>query len=462
MTTIDRVGRSGQRGLPLSAALLGLLCALPFAAAWADIPSTIQETGRLFQISGSTPTPLNGSEQLTFRLYPEQGSPASAVLWTETDTVTVADGYFSVELGTQTLLAPILRSSPQLWLGIQINSDVELQPRFVFSSVPYAVLAGDVQGTINPTSIRINGITVIDANGNWTGSPTGLTGPAGPAGPAGAAGASGSPGPIGPMGPAGATGATGASGPAGPAGPAGATGTAGAAGAIGPVGPAGPQGLTFQGTWSGSTTYALDDAVSFNGSSYISTLSGNTAQQPNLNPTSWTVLAQQGAAGPTGQAGTPGTPGTPGTTGPAGPTGATGPAGVPGAIGPIGPAGPTGATGNTGAAGPAGAIGPAGPTGPAGTPGVPGATGPAGPAGTSAGATIAAATLSSCTNATSCSCPAATPVLITGGASCASTDQYLIGSMPTSTSTWSAMCQVFQTGSNVNASTINITCVSGN
>ncbi len=68
----------------------------------------------------------------------------------------------------------------------------------------------------------------------------------------------------------------------------------------------------------------------------------------------------------------------------------------------------------------------------------------------------------SCTNATSCACPVATPVLVTGGASCANADQYLIESMPTSTGAWGAMCQVFQTGSNVSAATINITCVSGN
>jgi uncharacterized protein (TIGR03437 family) len=180
---------------------------------------------------------------------------------------------------------------------------------------------------------------------------TGATGPTGPAGPTGAAGATG---PAGPQGPTGATGATGAAGPTGPAGPTGAagatgpagpqgpTGATGATGATGPTGPTGPVGLTWQQTWSGMTTYTQNDAVQFNGTSYISLQSNNTDHEPDTSPTYWDTLAQAGAAGATGP------------TGPAGPTGATG------ATGPAGPQGPAGATGATGAAGPTGPTGPVG------------------------------------------------------------------------------------------------------
>jgi hypothetical protein len=49
--------------------------------------------------------------------------------------------------------------------------------------------------------------------------------------------------------------------------------------------------------------------------------------------------------------------------------------------------------------------------------------------------------------------------MVTGGASCATNDQYLIQSAPTSTTSWGAMCQVFQTGVNVSPASISVSCV---
>jgi len=141
--------------------------------------------------------------------------------------------------------------------------------------------------------------------------PTGATGATGPAGPTGATGPTGLTGPTGatgPAGPTGLTGATGATGPAGPTGatgptgltgPTGATGPAGPTGLTGATGPAGPVGMVYQGTWSSATAYAVKDAVSYGGSSYIATQAG-TNQQPNTNPSSWSLLAQKGAAGSPG------------------------------------------------------------------------------------------------------------------------------------------------------------------
>ena len=341
----------------------------------------------------------------------------------------------------------------------------------------------------------------------WTllagvGSP-GATGPAGasgPAGPPGATGATGSAGVAGPQGPIGATGApgiswqgiwsagtgyvennavayngsiyfsvqaginqepdtspafwtllagvgapgaTGPAGASGPAGPPGPTGSTGGAGPLGITGATGPAGLNWQGTWSSITTYAINDAVAYNGSSYIAIQAGGN-QEPDISPLYWTPLAQagtrgaQGAIGQAGPAGASGSAGFTGSAGPAGSTGSTGPAGTTGATGPVGlnwqgpwsagmayavndavayngssyigiqagtnhapdtsgtfwtllaqvgsagatgtpgaagSAGPSGATGNTGAAGSIGATGGAGPQG---TVGASGATGPAG------------------------------------------------------------------------------------
>ncbi len=130
----------------------------------------------------------------------------------------------------------------------------------------------------------------------------------GPAGPEGVQGASG---------PAGSPGTPGATGPTGPAGPAGAPGTPGA-----PV--------NFLGSYASSTNYAVGDAVSWQGSSYISSGPGNRGNTPDLSPGRWALLAAQGSSGPAGPAGQAGVSG---ATGPAGPAGATGPAGPAGAPG---------------------------------------------------------------------------------------------------------------------------------
>jgi hypothetical protein len=74
----------------------------------------------------------------------------------------------------------------------------------------------------------------------------------------------------------------------------------------------------------------LGDAVSFNGSSYISLAAGNLNFQPDVSNVKWAILAK---------AGTNGANGTTGATGPLGPSGPTGPAGP---AGPTGPAGPSG------------------------------------------------------------------------------------------------------------------------
>lgn len=149
---------------------------------------------------------------------------------------------------------------------------------------------------------------------------TGAIGPIGPMGPIGATGLTGATGATGPVGP---TGATGVMGPVGPTGATGATGPAGPTGATGATGAIGPQGppVNFQGTWSNVTTYALGDAVSYNGSSYISLVASNVGFQPDISNVKWALLAQAGATG------TAGATGATGPMGPSGPTGATGPAG---------------------------------------------------------------------------------------------------------------------------------------
>jgi hypothetical protein len=145
----------------------------------------------------------------------------------------------------------------------------------------------------------------------------------------------------------------------GATGPTGAQGVKGDTGNTGATGPAGPAGLNWRGAWSNSNAYAINDSVSWGGSTYFATVAKTagsapptgTAGSPGDDATvnaGWAALALEGTQGPTGATG---------ATGAQGPIGATGPQGAQGVQGNTGSQGPTGPTGATGAQGPTGSTG---------------------------------------------------------------------------------------------------------
>jgi len=163
----------------------------------------------------------------------------------------------------------------------------------------------------------------------------GGVGPTGPQGPQGVAGITGPQGAAstvaGPIGPQGLQGI---------AGVAGAQGSTGATGIQGAVGPIGPAGLNWQGTYSITGAYVLNDAVGFGGASYYNILPCTNCQlNPSLNTTNWALLANIGATGATGPTGPQGIQGL---------IGATGATGLQGIQGIQGVAGTAGAGGNIG------------------------------------------------------------------------------------------------------------------
>ncbi len=230
--------------------LLVAMCVLTWGgAAFAGVPHILTEQGRLLDATG---TPVTGSVTLVFNLYDNPTSGTS--LWTETQTVDLDAGNFSVDLGEGTsfdqgspakdLFVTEALAGKTLYLGITVNTDAEMSPRQALLAVPYAIVADNAVGDITPNSVSIAGTTVIDSTGKWVGPSTGLVGPQGPEGPTGATGAAGAQGPTGLTGATGPAGATGATGLQGPKGDPGATGTAGATGSQGPTGATGPQGAT--------------------------------------------------------------------------------------------------------------------------------------------------------------------------------------------------------------------------
>jgi hypothetical protein len=130
-------------------------------------------------------------------------------------------------------------------------------------------------------------------------------------------------------------------------------------------------GLNWLGDWDAASAYRIGDAVTKDGSSFVSLVAGNT-NHAVTESAYWGLLAANGTTGPTGPTGPQGPSGVQGATGatgeagpagPTGPQGASGAQGVAGATGEMGPLGPTGAQGDGGAQGVAGATGSTGPTG---------------------------------------------------------------------------------------------------
>lgn len=254
----------GRRASFLAAALVAT--SLSSVAIAAGVPQTITHQGRLYDAGDK---PINATLSVKLAIY--AGASAATPIWTETDSVTFDEGYFSISMGQTTPFPPGLFDGNVRYLGIAVGADPEMTPRVAVQSVPYALVAGDAIGDIHPSSVSVNGTVVIDSSGAWVGSggPSGATGATGPTGPAGVAGATGPMGPAGaagttgPVGPAGATGPAGAAGAAGPMGPTGATGPSGINGAVGPTGAAGATGVVSTVGFAGLVPTILPNAPAF-------------------------------------------------------------------------------------------------------------------------------------------------------------------------------------------------------
>jgi hypothetical protein len=81
-------------------------------------------------------------------------------------------------------------------------------------------------------------------------------------------------------------------------------GPQGPQGSQGVPGPVGPIGLFWQGSWSASGTYNINDAVGFGGASYFCINPvGPSVSNPATDTTNWALLAAQGSTGPQGPQG---------------------------------------------------------------------------------------------------------------------------------------------------------------
>ena len=117
---------------------LAMIAMLAAHAAFA-VPNLLQYQGRVTDAAG---TPLNGSQSVVFSIY--AAASGGSALWSETQTVTVANGLFNVALGSVTALPADLFDGSARYLGVKVGADAEMTPRQAINSVGYAQRAGAV------------------------------------------------------------------------------------------------------------------------------------------------------------------------------------------------------------------------------------------------------------------------------------------------------------------------------
>jgi microcystin-dependent protein len=112
----------------------------------ATVPLVMNYQGTLRDIEGNL---LSGTYVMTFRIYNAVDDPVASALWAEEHTdVVVRDGLFNVVLGDIAAISPTLFDSPDRFIGVQVAGTDELAPRQRFASVPYAIRADVLPGTI--------------------------------------------------------------------------------------------------------------------------------------------------------------------------------------------------------------------------------------------------------------------------------------------------------------------------
>jgi hypothetical protein len=144
---------------------IGWLIALA-SIAWlsparAAVPGTLTQQGRLLDSGGM---PVAGQVSFVFTIY--DAATAGTALWTESQMITLEDGYFSARLGDTTAIPGTVFTGPIRYLGIKVATDSEAVPREPLTSVPYAILAGQATHAASAdtsTNIAFTGLTGIPA-----------------------------------------------------------------------------------------------------------------------------------------------------------------------------------------------------------------------------------------------------------------------------------------------------------
>jgi hypothetical protein len=151
-----------KRLVPCISFLLLILASTVFAA----VPQLISYQGI---VTNTSDQPIDGTHDLTFKIYPDSLQGTSA-LWTEVHTdVPIEKGLFSVLLGGVTPFPSDLFDADERWIGITVDTDPEIDPRVRIGSVPWALRASVAETALTTLSDGVwetVGTNIYYNNGN--------------------------------------------------------------------------------------------------------------------------------------------------------------------------------------------------------------------------------------------------------------------------------------------------------
>lgn len=145
--------------------LFAIACLLAAPLAAADAPAWIPVQAYLTDADGN---PLSGQHEIDLSVY-DSASGGNA-LFSEAHTTMVDNGLVTLYLGdNQPLDLGLFRDNQELFLGVEVDSDGEMSPRFTLGAVPYAGFAqhaGDAQTLqgLSPAAFRATANPVAWAN----------------------------------------------------------------------------------------------------------------------------------------------------------------------------------------------------------------------------------------------------------------------------------------------------------
>ncbi len=138
--------------------LIALMLVLVSTRLLAQVPRIINYQGMLLDLNKQPVA--EGEYQITFRIYDFEGTE----LWSEVHPkVNASAGMFGVVLG---MVSPLgIDFDKPLFLGIQVGSDPELEPRMQLTSAAYSLNSDRVQGYGVNESPTPHTLLPLDANG---------------------------------------------------------------------------------------------------------------------------------------------------------------------------------------------------------------------------------------------------------------------------------------------------------
>ncbi|MBW2700547.1 MAG: hypothetical protein JRF33_06975 [Deltaproteobacteria bacterium] len=115
--------------------LIAIFCFLVPSSAFAQAPAWMPVQAYLADAEGA---PLSGEHDIGLTLYDADGQ----VLFAETQTVLLDEGLATLYLGAnQTLDLALFAANQEVSLGIAVDDDPEMSPRFTLGTVPFAAFA---------------------------------------------------------------------------------------------------------------------------------------------------------------------------------------------------------------------------------------------------------------------------------------------------------------------------------